>query len=275
MDDITLSFRCLAQRLNPHEAVDGSIRVPVDPTPTPAYIFHSSRGRWKFDRAIVYQAEPEMRNHIFLQGINNFRVGDDFIIGVGRVWSGNGIRQLPRRLRFVGDDGSESWRNHKIRPGYDEVWFSWNGHAGGTNKYPGFYSDLSDGTIKILNAEQESFIRATEDLRQTIYEKELYLKAELVKKAPDIVIALSFQNEISETRGIFEQQMIEHIIRIKKNKSGRREQIKSHQIVSLPSLLSWAALHTISNRRTINVTWSNGSHISNTGNDGNNPHMAA
>ncbi|BBO83228.1 hypothetical protein DSCO28_37940 [Desulfosarcina ovata subsp. sediminis] len=53
-----------------------------------------------------------------------------------------------------------------------------------------------DETIKKLNVEQESFIRETEDLRQTIYEKELYLKAELIKKPPDIVIALSCQNEI-------------------------------------------------------------------------------
>jgi hypothetical protein len=63
---------------------------------------------------------------------------------------------------------------------------------GGTNKYPGYYSDLSEETIKKLNAEQESFIRATED-----------------------------------------------------------------------------------HGRTKNVTWSNGSYISNTGTDGNNPHMAA
>jgi hypothetical protein len=90
------------------------------------------------------------------------------------------------------------------------------GMPGGTNKYPGYYSYLSDATIKKLNAEQESFIKATEDLRQTIYEKELYLNAELVKKAPDTAIALSLQNIISETRGKFEQQMIEHIIRMKK-----------------------------------------------------------
>ena len=38
----------------------------------------------------------------------------------------------------------------------------------------------------------------------------------LVKKSPDTNTALSFQNEISETRGIFEQHMIEHIIRMKK-----------------------------------------------------------
>jgi hypothetical protein len=98
-----------------------------------------------------------------------------------------------------------------MRYGFHEM-----GMPGGNNKYPGYYNELSDATIKKLNTEQESFIKETEDLRQAIYEKELYLKAELVKKSPDKVIALSFQNEISETRGIFEQKIIEHILRMKK-----------------------------------------------------------
>ena len=86
----------------------------------------------------------------------------------------------------------------------------------GTNKYPGYYNSLCDETIKKLNAEQESFITSTEDLRQIIVEKVLYLKSELVKKSPDTITALNFKNDILETRGIFEQQMIEHIIRMKK-----------------------------------------------------------
>lgn len=98
-----------------------------------------------------------------------------------------------------------------MRYGFHEM-----GMPGGTNKYPGYYSSLSDATRKKLNTEQESFIKATEDLRQTIYEKELYLKAELVKKSPDIAIALSLQKNISEARGTFEQQMIEHLFRMKK-----------------------------------------------------------
>jgi hypothetical protein len=75
---------------------------------------------------------------------------------------------------------------------------------------------LSDDTIKKLNAEQEAFIKATENFRQTIYEKELYLKAELAKKDPDTATALTFQRNISEARGKFDQQMIQHLIRMKK-----------------------------------------------------------
>jgi hypothetical protein len=98
-----------------------------------------------------------------------------------------------------------------MRYGFREM-----GMSGGSSKYPGYNRNISDTTIKKLNAEQEAFIKATEDLRQTIYEKELYLKAELVKKAPDTATALGFQKDISEAKGKFEQKMIEHIIRMKK-----------------------------------------------------------
>jgi len=90
------------------------------------------------------------------------------------------------------------------------------GCKGGSDKYPGYNRDLSDETIKKLNHEQEAFIKETEDLRQSIYAKELYLKAELAKRDPDIDIALSFQKNISEAKGKFEQKMIEHLIRMKK-----------------------------------------------------------
>jgi hypothetical protein len=93
--------------------------------------------------------------------------------------------------------------------------FRETGMSGGTSKYPGYDRHLNDATIKKLNTEQESFIRATEALRQTIYEKELYLKAELVKRQPNIGTALGFQKEISEARGKFEQKMVEHLIQMK------------------------------------------------------------
>jgi hypothetical protein len=113
---------------------------------------------------------------------------------------------------MMGQDPDEilEYGRKMMRYGYHE------GTPSGSNKYPGYYSHLSDETVKKLNAEQEAFIRVTEDLRQTIYEKELYLKVELSKKEPDSTTALSFQKELSEARGRFEQQMIQHLIRMKK-----------------------------------------------------------
>ena len=107
-------------------------------------------------------------------------------------------------------DAVLSYGRHMMRYGFHE-----KGMPGGSDKYPGYNRNLDDKTIKKLNAEQEAFIKATQDFRQTIYEKELYLKAELAKKKPDEAIALQFQSAISEARGKFEQKMIEHIIRMK------------------------------------------------------------
>ncbi len=113
---------------------------------------------------------------------------------------------------MMGQDPDEilAYGRAMMRYGFRET-----GMSGGSNKYPGYDRHLSDVTIKKLNAEQESFIKSTETLRQTIYEKELYLKAELVKRQPDIVTALGFQKEISEARGRFEQKMISHLIQMK------------------------------------------------------------
>jgi hypothetical protein len=94
--------------------------------------------------------------------------------------------------------------------------FRETGMSGGSSKYPGYDGNLNTATIKMLNTEQESFIKSTEDLRQIIYEKELYLKSELAKREPDVATALSLQSSLSEAQGKFEQKMIEHLLRMKK-----------------------------------------------------------
>ena len=83
-------------------------------------------------------------------------------------------------------------------------------------KYPGHSRYLNPETLEKLNIEQEAFIKATEDIRYTLYEKELYLKTELVKKKHDVDLALAFQNDVSENRIKLERKMIEHLLRMKK-----------------------------------------------------------
>jgi hypothetical protein len=131
----------------------------------------------------------------------------------GRDMGSGGYRDGYGSYETMGQDPDDlmKYGQDMMRYGFHEV-----GMPGGSSKYPGYRRDLSDETIKKLNTEQESFIRTNEDLRQTIYEKELYLKAELVKRDPDTAVALGFQKIISETRGKFEQKMIVHLIRMKK-----------------------------------------------------------
>ena len=94
--------------------------------------------------------------------------------------------------------------------------YGFNEGASGSNKYPGYDRNLNNETVKKLNDEQEAFIIATEEVRQAIYEKELYLKVELSKKEPDSNTALGFQKELSDARGKYEQLMVQHLIRMKK-----------------------------------------------------------
>lgn len=131
----------------------------------------------------------------------------------GQDGRGGNYRQGYGSFDMMGQDPDEilKYGREMMRYGFHET-----GMTGGNTKYPGYSNYLSDETITKLNAEQEAFIKSTEALRQTIYEKELYLKAELVKKQPKAVIALKFQQIISEARGQFEQKMIEHLIRMKR-----------------------------------------------------------
>lgn len=134
-------------------------------------------------------------------------------IAISGDWESGSYRKGYGSYGAMGQNPDEiiNYGRDMMRYGFHET-----GMPGGNNNYPGYYDHLSDETIKKLNSEQESFIRATEDLRQTIYEKELYLKAELVKRNPDTDTALSFRRNISEAKGKFVQKMIEHIIRMKK-----------------------------------------------------------
>ncbi len=106
--------------------------------------------------------------------------------------------------------------NEILEYGRKMMRYGFNEGVSASYKYPGYESNLSNETVKKLNTEQEAFIKTTENLRQTIYEKELYIKVELAKREPDNNTALSFQKELSVARGEFEQLMIQHLIRMKK-----------------------------------------------------------
>ena len=128
--------------------------------------------------------------------------------GLGQGSNSNGYGSYDK----MGQDPDEilEYGRQMMRYGFQE------GGFGGSKKYPGYDRALAEETVKKLNAEQEAFIKATEEFRQTIYEKELYLKVELSRKEPDSATALRFQKELSDARARFEQEMIQHLIRMKK-----------------------------------------------------------
>ena len=103
--------------------------------------------------------------------------------------------------------GRHGWGHHG--PGWHHG--GWSGPGYGYTK-----GDLSDDQIERLEKERESFYKATEDLRQDVYAKELELKSELSKKNPDIQKAAKLQKEISGLEAKIDQKRIDHLIKMKK-----------------------------------------------------------
>jgi hypothetical protein len=76
--------------------------------------------------------------------------------------------------------------------------------------------DLSEEQISKLDKERNAFYKATEDLRQEIYRKELELRTELSRANPDAKKAASLQKNISKLEARLNQKQIDHMIAVKK-----------------------------------------------------------
>jgi zinc resistance-associated protein len=107
--------------------------------------------------------------------------------------------------------------------GYGQHHRGW-GHYGSGSHHGGYGSpgcgymmgNLSDEDIQKMEQRRKAFFKATEDLRQNIYEKRLALESEFAKKNPDAKKAISIQKEISDLRAEIDQKRINHIIEMKK-----------------------------------------------------------
>ena len=80
----------------------------------------------------------------------------------------------------------------------------------------GFMGNLSEEEIAKLNQERSAFFKATQDLRQNIYQKRLELNSELAKKNPDPKKAGAIQKELSGLKGQLGQKRTEYRIRMNK-----------------------------------------------------------
>lgn len=78
-----------------------------------------------------------------------------------------------------------------------------------------YMNNLSEDEIKKAEEERKAFFKATEDLRQEIYAKELELKSEIAKKNTDIEKAKKTQTEISGLKAQFGQKRLEHMLNMK------------------------------------------------------------
>lgn len=101
--------------------------------------------------------------------------------------------------------------------GWGHMGPGWHHGGYGIQGYP---SEPSDEEISKLNRDRQAFIEETSDLRESLYQKELELRAELAKKDPDAKKAVSLQKEISELVSELDQKRIERRIKMKKENPG-------------------------------------------------------
>ena len=76
-------------------------------------------------------------------------------------------------------------------------------------------ANLDDETLTRLKAERTAFFDETADLRRRIAEKDLGLRAELAKSAPDREVALSIQKDISALRAQLDEKRLGHRARMR------------------------------------------------------------
>ncbi|MFC1812000.1 periplasmic heavy metal sensor [Thermodesulfobacteriota bacterium] len=94
-------------------------------------------------------------------------------------------------------------------PGYHHE--GWGGPG-----YGHMMDDLSDAEIEKMENERKAFFKATENLRQDLYAKELELKTELDKENPATQKAAKLQKEISNLEAKLDQERIDHLIKMRK-----------------------------------------------------------
>jgi hypothetical protein len=81
----------------------------------------------------------------------------------------------------------------------------------------GYYGNLSDEEIAKLDQQRSEFFKATENIRQKLYEKELALRSELTKESPDTSKASKLQSEISRLQGDLDQKRLDNNIQTRKS----------------------------------------------------------
>jgi len=75
---------------------------------------------------------------------------------------------------------------------------------------------LSEEETKKLEEANEAFFKETEELRRSIYEKELALQSEMIKENPDPKKAADVQKEISDLESRFDQKRLERRLEMQK-----------------------------------------------------------
>ncbi len=78
------------------------------------------------------------------------------------------------------------------------------------------WGNLSKEDSAKLNKERDAFQKDTQDVRQSIHQKRLEMRAEMAKKDPDTKKLADLQKELSNSKAEFDQKRLNHRLEMKK-----------------------------------------------------------
>lgn len=80
----------------------------------------------------------------------------------------------------------------------------------------GYNNQMSPEEIEQFQNERDAFFKATEGLRNDLYDRQNLLQSELAKENPDLSKASKLQKEISDLRGELDQKRLDHVVKMRK-----------------------------------------------------------
>jgi len=138
----------------------------------------------------------------------------------GLIATGIAVMAMVTFSAYAFADGG-GWGRQHMGEGY---------HMGGSGNGPGYgdtgrgrygkghsnWGNLSEEDAGKLDKEREAFFKETEDVRQSIYQKRLEMRAEIAKKDPDARKLADLQKEISNHQADFAQKRLNHRLEMRK-----------------------------------------------------------
>jgi hypothetical protein len=101
--------------------------------------------------------------------------------------------------------------------GYGSMGPGWNHMGEYGYGQRGYYGNLSEKEMAKLDQQSAEFFKATENISQQLYEKELALRSELAKENPDTSKASKLQSEISTLQSELDQKRLDFEIQARKS----------------------------------------------------------
>lgn len=93
-------------------------------------------------------------------------------------------------------------------------------HSGYGNDQRGYYGNYSEEELEKLDQQRADYFKATGNLRQDLYAKQLELRSELAKENPDISKASKLQSDISTLQSNLDQERLNYEIKARKSAPG-------------------------------------------------------